>query len=523
MLAHDVGVRSSPCRVILSVPQYIIDIPDEWSAMLADHPDMHRARSLTTSGEDLDILASSLNTSVRVAVARNIGTQKATIVRLLADVEWRVRAIALQHRCLNKADTKADLDALILSEPRYVLQHRHATAELIEVAYGSADIGILQLIAGHRRTPLEILATLATHEVMAVRHAVFLNQSAPSSVIQLGIGDADFNCRVAIATHRNLTDELAMQLMNDSSLQVLHNLARNRHISEETLVIAERKLQATVDHRKKYKPTPIRKRAQTIVSEEITWDYYQRCVDDPVAGVRIAIKLGAFEQGLIDLDRCVKALGRERMVHLVFAYVDLISPMKALEVMTSLRYDGYLKGRLRDDWVQDRDVIVAALKTKRAEIAWDVVQNVDLDAELLELLAHCARLSMSLYQTRHKGHTKWTKAIYPGGICDTFIPQVVVALHPKTAPETLNLLRKSRSAPVRAALVPKMNVDELVQAAASKMPLVRTAVAAHPKTPDSVFITLAMDSDEGVRAAVLGSKRATDEIRALAKLSSLAG
>jgi len=31
-----------------------------------------------------------------------------------------------------------------------------------------------------------------------------------------------------------------------------------------------------------------------------------------------------------------------------------------------------------------------------------------------------------------------------------------------------------------------------------------------------------MDPDEGVRGAVLASKRATDEIRALAKLSSLA-
>jgi hypothetical protein len=85
----------------------------------------------------------------------------------------------------------------------------------------------------------------------------------------------------------------------------------------------------------------------------------------------------------------------------------------------------------------------------------------------------------------------------------------------------MNVIRKSRSAPVRAAMVSKMSAHELVLAAQSAMPLVRTAVALHPETTDATFISLAMDSDEGVRAAVLGSNRATDEIRALAKLSTL--
>ena len=510
-----------------------MDIPDDWTEMLNVPPgvsasrsfytpDEVAARSLSTPVEELDQLANSLNSSVRSAVARNLATEKATILRLVSDPVWLVRRNALEHKSMNKRDTRIHLEQLAVDNPTFVLLHRHVTADLIDIMYQRADLGILELIAGHRRTPTALLETLATHEAMSVRHELFQNQSVPSSILQFGITDDDFACRVAIASHRNLTDDLAMQLMDDTSLQVLHNLARNRHISQETLVLAERSLQATLDHRKKYKPTPIRKRAQTIVNEEITWDYFQRCVDDPVAGVRIAIKLGAYEQDLIDLDRCVAALRREKMAHLVFAYVDLISPMKALRVMTSLAYDGYIKGRLREDWVKDRDVIVAALETKRAEIAWDVAQNVELDAELLSLLLHCGRLSMSVYQTRHKGHTKWAKAIYPGGICDTFIPQVVVALHPKTSPETLNLLRKSRSAPVRAALVPKMNVEELKRAATSNMPLVRTAVAKHPKTPEAIFISLAMDPDEGVRAAVLASKRATDEIRAVAKLSSLA-
>jgi len=477
---------------------------------------------LSTPPEELDQLANSQNDWIRGAVARNLATDKATIMRLVSDPAWIVRHNALEHKSMTKRDTRIHLEHLVLENPTFVLMHRHVTSDLIEIMYERADVRTLELIAEHHRTTHTIFAELATHQVMSVRHALFKNQRVPSNVLQLGIADADFICRVAIASHRNLTDDLAMRLMDDSSLQVLHNLARNRHISQETLVLAERRLQATVDHRKKYKPTPIRKRAQTIVNEEITWDYFQRCVDDPVAGVRIAIKLGAYEQDLIDLDRCVAALRREKMVHLVFAYLDLISPLKALRVMTSLHYDGYLKGRLRDDWVQDREVIVAALQTKRAEIAWDIVQNVELDVELLSLLVHCNRLSMSFYQTRHKGHTKWTKAIYPGGICDTFIPQVVVALHPKTRSEDLQLLRKSRSAPVRAALVPKMNEQELVHAATSHMALVRTAVAQHPKTPESVFISLAMDPDEGVRGAVLASKRATDEIRALAKLSSLA-
>ena len=496
-------------------------VPDEWILMFAPNPEVTLASSLSTPVEELDALASSSDEWVRAAVARNIGAAKATIVRLLSDEEWTVRASALGHKCLGKSDTRSHLEEMILTDPLYVLAHRHVTSDLIEQAYQSADWGTLHAIAGHRRTSVYILTALATHEVTAIRHEVFMNQYAPSGVIELGIADVDYVCRVAIAKHRNLTDELALKLMDDTSLQVLHNLARNRHISEETLIVAERKLQATLDHRKKYKPTPIRKRAQTIVSEEITWDYFQRCVDDPVAGVRIAIKLGAFEQNLIDLSRCVTALRRERMVHLVFSYLDLISPRKALEVMTALQYDGYLKGRLRDDWVKDREVVISALKTKRPEIAWDVVQNVELDAELLALLVECQRLSMSFYQTRHKGHTKWTKAIYPGGICDTFIPQVVVALHPKTSNETLKLLRKSRSAPVRAALVPKMNVDELRLAATSKMVLVRTAVAKHPKTPEEIYISLAMDPDEGVRTAVVESSRATDEIRALAKLAGL--
>jgi hypothetical protein len=250
-----------------------------------------------------------------------------------------------------------------------------------------------------------------------------------------------------------------------------------------------------MEYRKKNNPTRVRKRALSIINDEISWDYFHRCVNDRVAGVRIAVKLGAFEQGLIDLNRCLGALRREKVPSLVFEYMDLISPLKAVALMHALDYQGRIRGRLRDDWSDDREVVVAALETKRAYMAWDVVQSVELDEHLLELLAHCERMSLTFNVARQKDFVKWPESIVRGGICDTFVPQVIVAMHKSTKPETMNLLRKSRSAPVRAAMVAKMDPAELVLAAQSAMPLVRTAVALHPQTTDATFISLAMDPD----------------------------
>jgi len=496
--------------------------PQEWTQTLSKTSELDAACSLSTSVEDLHELASSRSWAVRAAVAKNIGTQKTTIVRLLSDSDWRVRARALDHKSVAKADTRPYLEEAMAKHPDFVLRHRHVTPDLIQTVYESGSDQVLEQIAGHRRTPLEILTTLASHENAQIRKAVFMNQHIPSTVLTLGLEDPDFLVRTCIASHRNLTEELAAQLLEDMSLQVLHGVARNLHLSQETQILAERKLEAAIEHRKIHKPTRVRKRALSIVKDEITWDYFQRCVDDRVAGVRIAVKLGAFEQGLIDLNRCVAALRLEKMPSLVFEYTDLISPSKAIAVMNSLDYQGPLKGHLKQDWSRDRGVVIAALETKRAYMAWDVVQSVELDEELLALLVHCERMSLTFNVARQKGFVKWPEVIVRGGICDTFVPQVIVALHPLTTPETMNVLRKSRSAPVRAAMVNKMDPAELVQAAQSAMPLVRAAVALHPETSDATFISLAMDSDEGVRAAVLGSNRATDEIRALAKLSTLA-
>ena len=495
--------------------------PQEWTQTLSKTSELDAARSLSTSVDELDELASSANATVRAAVAKNLGAQKATIVRLLSDPDWTVRSCALAHKSVAKADTRQHLEEALVEHPDFVLRHRHVTADLIQAVYESGSDEVLEYVAGHRRTPLEILISLAQHQNAQIRHAVFMNQHIPSTVLALGLGDPDFLCRACIAGHRNLTEELATRLLDDESLQVLHGVARNLHLSQETQILAERKVEATIEHRKKHNPTRVRKRARSIVEDEITWDYFQRCVDDRVAGVRIAVKLGAFDQGLIDLNRCVAALRLEKMPSLVFEYTDLISPLKALAVMHSLEYQGPLKGHLKDDWSEDREVVVAALETKRAYMAWDVVQSVELDAELLELLAHCERMSLTFNVARQKGFVKWPESIVRGGICDTFVPQIIVALHSSTTSETMNVLRKSRSAPVRAAMVAKMEPSELVQAAQSAMPLVRTAVALHPETTDATYTSLAMDPDEGVRAAVLSSHRATDEIRALAKLSTL--
>ena len=496
--------------------------PQEWTRTLSKTSELDAARSLSTAPDVLDALANSSNVAVRIAVAKNVAAQKATIVRLIDDQDWAVRSLALQHKSASRSETRVYLEAVIDQYPDFVLQHRHVSPELIQEIYQSGNDYVLERIASHRKTPLDILTELAQHPDAHIRQALFRNQHAPSSVLALGVKDVDFMCRASIAAHRNLTEDLATQLLGDESLQVLHGVARNLHLSQETQVLAELKVEVIIADRKKTNPTRVRKRALSIVSDEITWDYFQRCVDDRVAGVRIAVKLGAYEQGLIDLNRCVAALRLEKVPSLVFEYTDLISPIKALAVMETLDYHGPLNGHLRDDWAGDREAVIVALNTRRPYMAWDVVQHASLDEELLELLARCESMSLTFNVARQKDHLKWPEAIVRGGISDRFVPQIVVALHPLTSLATMNVIKKSRSAHVRAAMVAKMDAEELARAARSSMSLVRTAVAVHPDATDATFTLLAMDPDEGVRAAVLGSSRATDEIRALAKLSSLA-
>jgi len=114
------------------------------------------------------------------------------------------------------------------------------------------------------------------------------------------------------------------------------------------------------------------------------------------------------------------------------------------------------------------------------------------------------------------------EALSPGEIYnDGFItcyPQVVVALHPLTRPETLKKMRKARSKYVRAALAQRPDLEALPGLAKDKESSVRVAVAAQTATPADILEALAMDAEREVRAAVQANTSASETARASAAL-----
>ena len=490
----------------------------ESGAKLSQSNESLQARSFSTSPERLAELATCKNLDVRLAVARNLSTSVDTLLTLAQDPNGQVRMSALVNKNLSMKMTRPYLLQELKLHPEYVLSHRHANEEIVDAIAVNATVEILPRIAQNRRTSVSLLAELSQHELAKVRGAVFANPKTPSTVLANGVSDEQFWIRVLVAQHRNLTDVLGAEMLKDTSMQVIEAISINHHIAEDVQNAAKKRLEDVLFNRQKAGRGTARQRAETIVTETISWEFFNRVKSNKVAGMRIAVKLAAYEQGLINRARCLYELEKEKSRHVVFSYFDLISPMKAYKLFEGLEYTGHLTGVLRNDWIDDRELLERALETKRGEWAWDIAQKAKLDSELLDLLADADRFSLRDRTPGPHEFSRWPGAVVDNGICQTFVPAVVVAMHPKTAPETMAKVRKMRGHVVRAALVSKMQEQDLAQAATSKIALIRVAVARNPLTSLPVLTSLAMDKDPKVRAQVLESQRVTPAIRAMAAL-----
>ena len=477
-----------------------------------------KARSFSTSPEKLAELATCQKMDVRLAVARNLSTSVETLLTLATDTCGQVRMSALVNKNLSMKETRPFLFNELKSHPEYVLSHRHANEEIVEAIAANATIEILPRIAQSRRTSIALLDELSKHEHPRIRGAAFSNPRTPSRVLVNGVNDVQFWIRVAVAQHQNLTDVLGQSMLKDSSMQVIEAISNNIHISEVVQNAAKKRLEDVLFNRQKAGQGTARQRAESIVTETITWEFFNRVITNKVAGMRIAVKLAAYEQGLINQARCLYELEKEKSRHVVFSYFDLISPIKAFKLFEGLKYQGHLTGVLRNDWIEDRELLEHALETKCGNFAWDIAQKAPLDSGLLDLLADADRYSLSGHTPGPHEFSRWPGAVVVTGICSTFVPAVVVAMHTHTSPETMARVRKMRGHVVRAALVSKMEGQDLAQAATSKISLIRVAVARNPLTPLPVLTALAMDKDPKVRDQVLESERVTPAISAMAAL-----
>ena len=473
-----------------------------------------RARDARTTSAELAELAKSGSGYVRREVAMHQNTDLETLVILSHD-EWTpICLLALENHNMKRASSVPILKEMIESNLDFVIMHRHVTRELLDDAYVRAyeikDTTALETIAQHHRTSPATLASHLESTKAQVRISAVSNPNLPVTSLTSCINDKSFAVRQALAMRKDLPDETARLLADDLSVGVRKAISNNSHLDPYIRSLAETSL---VTYRQKLglaRRGRVIDRVTELISSPITSDRYHEDSNHTTPGIRIGANLAAYDQDLIPLEDCLLALSSERWVAIV-AYLDLIDPMKSLDIMLAKHISEPLSKVLRADWVTRPDVTRRVLETRVPQFAYDVARYVKLEPWMLELLHGTGRYTLSRIVRN------WPKGIAGKAIVDlgryyAFVPDVLVALHPLTSEEIMVELSKSRLTCVKAALVSKMGPDELRQNARRRIPI-RVAVAKNSLTPQDVLLSLSMDRERSVRQAVLTNPKITAEMR----------
>lgn len=424
------------------------------------------ARNPITPTDLLDALAQDPGDVVRVAVATNANTPTATLLAL-AQVDSSSILEGLSGNPSMPPDVLSQILAVLMEDPRT----RSFPWRLLRIARNPSS-------------PVESLRILSK-EHADVRSAVARNPSAPHDLLVTLARDKAKSVRAAVASNPAAPEDVrsaALELNNSTQAK---------------------------------KPS-VAERAESIFQERLDPEGLQALVTDKAMGIRIAAAVRGAELGILTPEEAARLLKKEpqnngaRQVH---ARWSTTGDSTLFQVMLAGRFEDQLTA-IAQDPETPIEMVRTLFEAKIPGVAWFFVTRDGVTAEELDTLATAPSHSYPMWSE--------PESLRPGEIySDGFItcyPQVVVALHPLTRPETLKKMRKARSKYVRAALAERPDLEALPSLAKDKEASVRQAVAAQALTPPAILDTLAMDPEREVRAAAHANSNSSETARAAATL-----
>lgn len=517
-------------------------LPSRLLAELSTHPDKDVRAGVvgnpSTSEAVINRLAVDSATPVRAAVARSDRVRVSLLRELARDPRRDVRSAAASNPKL-PSSFHAELAADANSDVRCSIAATHSVEPgILDSLASDSDPSVRIAAARNPGVPTEALGRLATDPDQYVRRIVATDSRMPADALACLARDVDSDVRAAAAANPSSPPEVLAALSKDKTAEVrrqvafnlstppevLDRLARDRakgvrlaaarnpftsHESAHAAQVVTRKAKAK-------RPTTVAERAEEILRTDLTPEDLESLMMDKAMGVRIAACIRGFECGLVDDEEAVRLLNRENRGEgqLLDRWRDT-GDERLFSLMITGRFDDALLSIARDPSAP-AELLNQMFELKIPTVGWMIACRDDLTADQLDHLATVASHSFETWEVPEDGELL-VGQVYSGGYIACH-PQIVVALHQDTRPETLTRLRKARSKHVRAAVAHRPDLEALPVLAQDKDPVVRAAVASQPLTPSDLLNELSLDAHVDVRTAVHTNPSSSEEARAQAAL-----
>jgi hypothetical protein len=464
--------------------------------VLAHDPDdkvrMHLAWSSQTPASVLTVLSEDASAVVRSRVAENPNTPPELLVAMAQDSGETVRMA-------------------VAANPN--------TPIAILVTFAQVDSSnIRESLSGNPSVPPEVLSQILavlmadprTRSLPWRLNAIARNPSTPSESLKL-LSTQHADVRAAVAGNPSTPHDLLVALARDKAKSVRAAIVSNPAAPEDVRSAALELNEST-----QAKKPSVAERVESIYQDRLDTEDLQALLADKAMGIRIAAAVRGAELGILTPEESARLLKKEpqnngaRQVH---ARWSTTGDSTLFQVMFAGRFEDQLTA-IAQDPETPIEMVRTLFEAKIPGVAWFFATREEVTAEELDTLSTAPSHSYPMWSE--------PEALSPGEIYnDGFItcyPQVVVALHPLTPPETLKKMRKARSKYVRAALAERPDLDALPGLAKDKEASVRLAVAAQTATPAEILEALAMDPEKEVRAAVHANASSSETARAASSL-----
>ena len=470
--------------------------PEAELLALAHDPDdkvrMRLAWSSQTPASVLTVLSEDASAVVRSTVAENPNTPPELLVAMAQDSGETVRMA-------------------VAANPN--------TPIAILVTFAQVDSSnIRESLSGNPSVPPQVLSRILTVLMADPRtrslpwrlNAIARNPSTPSESLKL-LSTQHADVRAAVAGNPSTPHDLLVALARDKAKSVRAAIVSNPAAPEDLRSAALELNEST-----QAKKPSVAERVESIYQDRLDTEDLQALLADKAMGIRIAAAVRGAELGILTPEESARLLKKEpqnngaRQVH---ARWSTTGDSTLFQVMFAGRFEDQLTA-IAQDPETPIEMVRTLFEAKIPGVAWFFATREEVTAEELDTLSTAPSHSYPMWSE--------PEALSPGEIYnDGFItcyPQVVVALHPLTPPETLKKMRKARSKYVRAALADRPDLDALPGLAKDKEASVRLAVAAQTATPAEILEALAMDPEKEVRAAVHANASSSETARAAAIL-----
>ena len=473
---------------------------------------------MSTSESELLALAHDPDATVRMRLASSSESPESVLLVLAEDDNATVRTKVAEN-----SNTPPELLAAMAQDPNDWVQMAVAanpnTPLAILLAFAQVDSSNIRRGLGvNPRTPSEVLSRILAVQMEDPRASanpwqlmgIARNPSTPAESLRL-LSTQHVDVRSAVAGNPSSPPDLLSSLARDKAKSVRTAVASNPSTPEDV----RSAVQEAIASARSKKPS-VAERVESIFEEGLDAEGLQALLADKAMGIRIAAAVRGAELGILTPEESARLLKKEpqnngaRHVH---ARWSTTGDSTLFQVMLAGRFEDQLTA-IAQDPETPIEMVRTLFEATIPGVAWFFATRDGVTAEELDTLATAPSHSYPMWSE--------PESLRPGEIYNdgfvTCYPQVVVALHPLTRPETLKKMRKARSKYVRVALAERPDLEALPSLAKDKESVVRAAIAAQPATPVELLEVLAMDPEREVRAVVHANSSATDTARSAAVL-----